>query len=194
MSNIVYPESKRIDHIDDYHGIKVLDSYRWLEDSDSKETKEWIDDQNSITHDYLNKQCKDKSHLKEVLKDMVNYERYSTPYVYDDYTFYFKNDGLQNQSILYKRKNNDEKDQVLLDPNKLSKDGTSAISSCEWSENGKYLAYAISENGSDWSRIYVRNVDTTKDLSLDVLEWVKFSSISWTHDHRGFFYSRYPAP
>lgn len=187
-----YPLSRKSNQIDDYHGTKVADPYRWLEDPDSEETKAWVEAQNQVTFGYLNEiSARDK--IKQRLTKLWDYEKYSIPFKEGVNYFYFKNDGLQNQSVLYTLKTLDGEPRVLLDPNKLSEDGTVALSGLSISEDGKLLAYGLSSSGSDWQEWKVRDVETGKDLE-DHLQWIKFSGASWTHDHQGFFYSRYDEP
>jgi prolyl oligopeptidase len=190
--HLTYPSSPKSDRIDDYHEIQVADPYRWLEDPDSEETKAWVEAENQVTFGYLNEiPARDK--IKQRLTKLWDYEKYSIPFQEGVNYFYFKNDGLQNQSVLYTLKTLDGEPRVLLDPNKLSEDGTVALSGLSISEDGKLLAYGLSSSGSDWQEWKVRDVETGKDLA-DHLQWIKFSGASWTHDHQGFFYSRYDEP
>lgn len=187
-----YPSSRKVEQIDSYHSVQVVDSYRWLEDPDSDETRAWVEAQNQVTFDYLN-QISVREQLKQRLTQLWDYEKYSIPFKQGDRYFYFKNDGLQNQSVLYTLKSLDAEPKVLLDPNTLSEDGTVALSGIALAEDGKVMAYGLSTSGSDWQEWKVRDVDTGEDLS-DHLNWVKFSGASWTHDGQGFFYSRYDEP
>jgi prolyl oligopeptidase len=189
---IVYPPSRKGDQVDDYHGVKVADPYRWLEDADSAETRQWIEAENTLTFGYLDA-IPGRDRIKERLTRLWDYERYSPPHKEGRRYFYNKNDGLQNQSVLYVTEALDAAPRALLDPNALSPDGTIALSGTAVSWNGKYLAYGLSTAGSDWQEWKVRDVATGKDRSDD-LKWVKFSGASWTHDHNGFFYSRYDPP
>lgn len=189
---IVYPTTKREVVSEEYHGEKVEDPYRWLEDPDSKDTQAWVDSQNVITNEFLS-EIPYRESIRKRLEEMQDYVKMSCPFKRGSRYFFFKNEGLQNQSVLYKQETLEAKAEVLLDPNALATDGTAALGAYEFSEDGKLLAYAISRSGSDWQTIYVRDVSTSSDLS-DRLEWVKFSSISWSHDNLGFFYSRYPTP
>ena len=188
----VYPTAKKADQIDDYHGVKVADPYRWLEDPDSADSRAWIEAQNKLTFGFLN-QIPERAKIKERLTKLWNYEKYTSPFKEGGRYFYFKNDGLQNQNVLYTLKSLDGEPRVLLDPNKLSTDGTVALSGLAISEDGKYLAYGLSTSGSDWQEWKVREVETGNDLS-DQIKWVKFSGASWTKDGKGFFYSRYDEP
>ncbi len=191
-SNFSYPSTPRQDIIETYHGIKVQDPYRWLEDPNSPESKAWIKAQNKITFDYLEK-LPAREKIKQRLTQLWNYEKYGIPFKEGDRYFYFKNDGLQNQSVLYTLKDLNDDPKVLLDPNTLSPDGTIALAGLSISKNAQYLAYGLSISGSDWVEWKVKNIQTGEDLS-DHLKWIKFSGVSWTHDHQGFFYSRYDEP
>jgi prolyl oligopeptidase len=188
----VYPSTRKADQIDDYHGTKVADPYRWLEDPDSEETKAWVEAQNKVTFGYL-AEIPVREQIKQRLTQLWNYEKYGIPFKEGNRYFYFKNDGLQNQSVLYTLTSLDAEPTVLLDPNTLSEDGTVALSGLSITEDGKLMAYGLSTSGSDWNEWKVREVETGKDLS-DHLKWVKFSGASWTHDGQGFFYSRYDEP
>lgn len=192
MAALNYPDSTKSDRVDTYHGVDVPDPYRWLEDPHADQTRAWIDAQNQVTFEYL-KQLPQRKTLQQRLKQLWNYERYGIPVKQGDRYFYTKNDGLQNQSVLYTLPTLDAAPTVLLDPNALSEDGTVALSGIAISENGAYLAYGLSASGSDWVEWKVREVATGQDLE-DHLKWVKFSGASWTHDHQGFFYSRYDEP
>jgi len=187
-----YPKAKRGNVVDDYFGTKVSDPYRWLENTDSAETKAWVKAENAITFKFLGSiPARDK--IRARLTKVWNYERYGTPYKKGGRYFYSYNSGLQAQSIVYWTRSLKAKPKVLLDPNTLSKDGTVALSGYSISDNGKYVAYGIARAGSDWQEWHVRNITTDKQLA-DKIEWVKFSSASWAHDSKGFYYSRYPKP
>ena len=192
MSSPTYPQTRQVDQVDDYHGTIVPDPYRWLEDLDSPETTEWIAAQNQVTAGYLD-QISNREKIKERLTQLWNYERYSAPFREGDRYFYSKNDGLQNQSILYTLKSLQDKAKVLLDPNKLSADGTIALAGISISDDGRLMAYGLSQAGSDWVEWKVRDIESGVDLP-DHLKWVKFSGASWTKDSLGFYYSRYDAP
>ncbi|MEZ2301948.1 MAG: prolyl oligopeptidase family protein [Microcoleus sp.] len=187
-----YPTTRKIDQTDDYHGVPVSDPYRWLENPDSEETQAWVEAQNAVTFGYL-KEIPAREKIKQRLTQLWNYERYGIPFKEGDRYFYYKNDGLQNQSILYTLTSLDGEPQVLIDPNTLSEDGTVALGGIAISEDGKFMAYGLSTSGSDWQEWKVRDVETGADLS-DHLKWLKFSGASWTHDGKGFFYSRYDEP
>ena len=187
-----YPNSRQVEQVDDYHGVLVSDPYRWLEDLESEETKAWVEAENNVTFEYLN-QIPVRENIKQRLTQLWDYEKYSIPFKEGNRYFYFKNDGLQNQSVLYTLTSGDGEPKVLLDPNKLSDDGTVALSGVAISEDGNLMAYGISTSGSDWQAWKVRDVETCKDLS-DRIKWIKFSVASWTKDGQGFFYSRYDEP
>nr|GMD40267.1 prolyl endopeptidase-like [Ipomoea batatas] len=188
-----YPVARRDDSVvDNYHGVVVPDPYRWLEDPDSEETKEFVGRQVELTDSVLNS-CDTREKLREKLTKLYDYPKYEVPFVAGDKYFYFHNTGLQPQKVLYVQDSLDGKAEVLLDPNRLSDDGTVALSVCSVSEDAKYLAYAISSSGSDWVTIKVMRIED-KNVLADTISWVKFSGISWTHDSKGFFYSRYPTP
>jgi prolyl oligopeptidase len=189
-----YPRTKRILHNDVYHGTKVPDPYRWLEDDvrESKDVKAWVAAQNKVTFAYL-KQIPQRRSIEKRLTELWNFERFGAPRKHGNQYFFTKNDGLQNQSVLYSLKSLDAKPRVLIDPNTWSKDGTVALSGTSFSDDGRHLAYGIQDGGSDWRTWKVLNVATRKPLD-DELKWVKFSAVSWTKDGKGFFYSRYPEP
>jgi prolyl oligopeptidase len=188
----VYPETKKIDHVDDYHGTAVADPYRWLEDPDSEETKAWVTAQNKVTFDYLAK-IPERAAIESRLTQLWDYERYSLPVKRSGRYFYTRNDGLKNQSILYVADSMEAQPRELLDPNHLSTDGTIALAGWSVSDDGKRVAYSLATAGSDWNEWKVIDVDSGKTLP-DHLKWVKFSSASWSHDNVGFYYSRYDEP
>ena len=187
-----YPETKRGNDRDDYHGTLVADPYRWLEDVDAPDTRAWIEAENAVTFGFLGT-IAERDAIRRRLTAVWDYPRYGTPFKKHGEYFFYKNDGLQNQSVLYHQTNRTAEPRVLLDPNLLSPDGTIAVSSVAVSEEGRHLAYATSVSGSDWNEIRVRDIATGEDQA-DQIRWVKFSEISWSHDNAGFFYSRYPAP
>jgi prolyl oligopeptidase len=187
-----YPQTKQDQTTDHYHGVAVKDPYRWLEDPDSPETQAWIEAQNEVTFGFLEK-ISERETIKQRLAKLWDYEKYGIPFKKGERYFYFKNDGLQNQSVLYTLEALDSEPQVLLDPNQFSEDGTVALSGIAVSDNGQFLAYGISKSGSDWQEWQVRNIETGEDFS-DHLAWIKFSGATWTKDHQGFFYSRYEPP
>ncbi|MEE4198842.1 MAG: prolyl oligopeptidase family serine peptidase [Bacteroidales bacterium] len=185
-----YPETRKTDQADEYFGTRVEDPYRWLEDDRSEETEQWVKAQNKVTFDYLD-QIPFRDKIKDRLTELWDYETMGAPYKKGGKYFYFKNDGLQNQSVLYMQKSLEDEPEVLIDPNTFSEDGTIALSGIAISRDARYIAYQLSEGGSDWNEIHVRNIETGKDLD-DQIPWVKFSDIAWYKD--GFFYSRYDAP
>lgn len=191
-SKLAYPESKKTDQVDDYHGTKIADPYRWLEDLDSAETSAWVEAQNKLSFGYL-AGIPERNRIHARLKKLWNYERYAVPFREGGRYFYFRNDGLQNQSVLFTMSSLTASPRVLIDPNTLSADGTVALTSTVVSPDGKYLAYGVSASGSDWQEWRIRDIETGADTS-DILKWIKFSSVSWTKDAKGFFYSRYDEP
>jgi prolyl oligopeptidase len=189
-SKINYPETAKDSIVDTYFGVEVPEPYRWLENDTSAATEAWVVAQNKVTYDYLD-QIPFRAELKKRLTELTNYPKYGSPVKKNNKYYYFKNDGLQNQSVFYELTSLDAEPVVLLDPNKLSDDGTVALSKLEFSRNGKFLAYSIARSGSDWNEIYVMNLET-RELLPDVIQWVKFSDIAWQGD--GFYYSAYDAP
>ncbi len=190
QTKIEYPQTRKVEQVDDYHGTKVSDPYRWLEDDNSEETKAWVEAQNKVTFGYLN-QIPERAKIKARLTELWNYERYSAPFERGGKYFYTKNDGLQNQSVWYVAQSTTDKGRVLLDPNKLSTDGTVALSGFSISDDGKMLAYGVSVSGSDWQEWRFKNVETGEEMT-DVLKDIKFGGASWTKDGKGVFYSRFP--
>ena len=191
-SKMKYPKTKAVDVVDDYHGRKVSDPYRWLEDTESEQTAEWIAAENKITQQYL-QSIPERKVMQQRLKKLWNYERFGMPSHRGKTYFYTHNDGLQNQSVYYKAASLDAPREVLLNPNTLSKDGTVALAGAVASKDGKLLAYGLADGGSDWRTWKVRDVESGKDLE-DLVQWVKFSSIAWMPDGSGFFYGRYAEP
>jgi prolyl oligopeptidase len=189
---IEYPIARKADQIDTYHGVEVRDPFRWLEDPYSEETQAWIEAENQITFDYL-QQIPARETIKQRVTQLWDYEKFGIPFKEGDRYFYFKNDGLQNQSVLYTLNSLDGEPKILLDPNTLSEDGTVALSSLAISKDGNLMAYGLSTAGSDWMEWKVKDVETGVDFT-DRIQWVKFSGVSWKIDNRGFFYSRYDEP
>jgi prolyl oligopeptidase len=189
---IVYPDSPRVSQVDDYHGVKVTDPYRWLEDLDSLQTRAWVEAQNQVTSAFL-AAIPEREPLRERLRELWDYRRYGVPVRHGDRYFFTRNDGLQDQDVLYRVDTPDGEPRLLLDPNTLSPDGTVALTGWSVSEDGRLLAYGLSSGGSDWQEWRVREVETGRELP-DHLKWVKFSAAAWTHDDLGFFYSRYDEP
>lgn len=190
--NMQYPESAKQEIVDVYHGHSVSDPYRWLEDTESEETAEWVEAQNEVTRRYLDS-LPLRASMRQRLEKIWNYERYGLPRRRGDVYLYSHNDGLQNQSVLYKSDSLDAQRSVLIDPNTLSEDGTVALASTVPTKNGKLLAYALADGGSDWRTWKVRDSETGKDLP-DEVRWAKFSGIAWLPDASGFFYARYDQP
>ncbi len=189
---IVYPESKLVEQVDDYHGTSISDPYRWLEDLDSEDVKSWVAAQNEVTTAFLEK-LPHRQQIQNRLTELWNYERFSMPVKRGEKYFYTRNDGLKNQSVLYVTDTLLGEPRELLDPNQLAGDGTVALSGWRASDDGRYLAYGLATAGSDWNEWRVLEVATGKPLE-DVVNWVKFSGASWSHDNAGFFYSRYDEP
>jgi prolyl oligopeptidase len=187
-----FPQARQDDQTDDYHGTNVADPYRWLEDPDSPDSRAWIEAENALAFGFL-EEIPARKQIQERLTTLWNYERYGTPYLQGGRYFYSKNDGLQNQSVLYVAETLAAAPRVLLDPNTLSEDGTVALAGTSISEDGKWLAYGLSAAGSDWTEWHVRHIDAGTDQA-DHLRWVKFSGASWAKDGSGFYYSRYDAP
>jgi len=187
---LTYPETRKDTVVDIYFGDKIIDDYRWLEDDRSEETAAWVTAQNEVTFAYLDK-IPYREQLNKQLTEKWNYEKIGAPFVEGSYTYYFKNDGLQNQSVLY-RKGADEKEEVFLDPNTFSADGTTSLASISFTEDGSLVAYAISEGGSDWRKVIVLNAEN-KTVIGDTLIDVKFSGLSW-YKNEGFYYSSYDKP
>jgi prolyl oligopeptidase len=192
VSPWIYPAARMSPQVDDLHGVGVADPYRWLEDIDSDETRAWVESENKITFAYL-ETIEERAPIQKRLESLWNFERYSAPWEEGGRYFFSKNDGLQNQSVYYWTDSLDAEPKVMLDPNVLSADGTTAVASLSVSHDGKYLAYALSDAGSDWKRWKVRDIASGKDRE-DLLEWSKFTGVSWTPDNKGFFYGAYDAP
>ncbi|MCH3883838.1 prolyl oligopeptidase family serine peptidase [Tenacibaculum aquimarinum] len=187
---VKYPETAKKAVVDTLFGTAVTDNYRWLEDDRSKETEDWVKAENEVTFDYLSK-IPYREQLKDRLSELWNYEKVGTPFKEGDYTYFYKNDGLQNQYVVYRQKDGGEPE-VFLDPNTFSEDGTTSLSSLSFSKDGKTVAYSISEGGSDWRKIIVLDAET-KTVKEDTLVDVKFSGISW-YKNEGFYYSSYDKP
>ena len=187
-----YPQAKKVNQVDDFFGTKIADPYRWLEDSDAPGTRAWIDAQNALTFGYL-KQIPERERISKRLWALWDYERYGIPSREGRWYVFTKNTGKQNQNVVYRAASLDAPAEVLIDPNTLSKDGTVALGPTAFSDDGKYMAYAVSAAGSDWQEWRVRDVATGQDLP-DVIKWSKFSGASWLKDGSGFYYGRYEAP
>ncbi len=190
QSASVYPETKKVDTTDIYFGTKVPDPYRWLEDDTSEETAQWVQAQNQLTNSYLSN-INFRDQVKDRLTALENYEKISTPFKRGEYYYFYRNSGLQNQSVLYRVKNFSDDPEVFLDPNEFSEDGTTALGGLSFSHDYKYAAYNISEGGSDWRTAYIINV-ATKELLDDEIKWIKFSGMAWYKD--GFYYQRFDEP
>jgi len=187
-----YPKTHRDQKVDNYFGTKVSVPYNWMESLNSPQVKKWVQEENKVTFSYLDK-IPIRNWMHDEYKKLYNYEKVGVPDMEAGKLFYRKNSGLQNQSVIYEQATPGSKPRVLLDPNKLSPDGSIALASYVVSPDGKYMAYALSQGGSDWREIHVMDISTGKELK-DVIKWVKFSGISWTKDGKGFFYARFPAP
>ncbi|WP_111308910.1 prolyl oligopeptidase family serine peptidase [Confluentibacter sediminis] len=186
-----YPETKIVDSVDTYFGVKVNDPYRWLEDDRSKETEAWVKAQNKVTNSYLEK-IPFRNELKERLSKLWNYEKIGAPFKEGSYMYFSKNDGLQNQYVVYRKKVDSNSEELFLDPNTFSKDGTTSLDALSFSKDGSILAYSISEGGSDWRKILIMNTETKKIIE-DTLIDIKFTQISW-YKNEGFYYSSYDKP
>jgi len=191
LAQLQYPETKKTEVTDDYNGTKVKDPYRWLEDDNSEATKEWVKAQNKVTFDYL-ATIPERDKIRKRVEELWNYPRYSSPNKKAQYYYYFKNDGLQNQSVMYRQLGLSGKPEVFLNPNTLNKEGIAALSGTSFSKTGKYFAYSIAVAGSDWQEIFVMEAGSKK-LLKDKIEWTKFGGASWNGDD-GFYYSGYDKP
>jgi prolyl oligopeptidase len=187
-----YPPSRRVDVVDDYQGVKVPDPYRWLEELNSGETKAWVEAQNAVTVKYLESQPMREVFRKRIT-ELWDYPKVSVPWREGGRLWYRRNSGLQRQSVVYSRRNINAPRVMVIDPNKLSPDGSISLAQIAPSPDGRLLAYTLSEGGADWQTIHVRDLTTGRDVA-DTVHWVRFSRIAWTHDGKGFFYSRFPAP
>ena len=189
-SNKIYPKTQKVDHVDDYHGHQIADPYRWLEIDTAADVEAWVKAQNKVTFGHLDT-IPFRNEIRERLEEVYNYPKYSSPFRAGDYYFFYKNDGMQNQSVLYYQKGLDGEAEVFFDPNKLSEDGTVSFGIAGISKDDRYLAYRLSESGSDWSDMYVMEIETKRQLD-DEIRWTKFSGATWYKD--GFYYSAYDAP
>ncbi|MEM7335043.1 MAG: prolyl oligopeptidase family serine peptidase [Chloroflexota bacterium] len=187
-----YPSSRRDNTVDIYHGVKVADPYRWLEDPESEESKKWVEQQNELTRNYLD-ELPARQQFEERLPSLWDYPKVSTPAKFGDYYYLSHNDGLQNQATLYRQATLDGEKEVVIDPNSLSEDGTLALTLQSYSKNGRFLAYNLAQSGSDWQTIHIRNLETGETFQEE-LAWVRFSSAAWLPDETGFYYGRYPDP
>jgi len=189
--SLKYPETKKVTQTDNYWGEVVEDPYRWLEDDNAEDTKDWVIAQNKVSFGYL-EQIPFRDQIRERLEEVWNYEKVSAPFVYGEYIYYYKNDGLQNQAVLYRKKGENGQEELFLDPNKLSDDGTTSLAGAAFTKDGKLFAYAVSVAGSDWRNIYVMDAET-QDLLEDEISDAKFTGISW-RGNEGFYYSSYEQP
>ncbi|EJE4167249.1 S9 family peptidase [Vibrio parahaemolyticus] len=185
-----YPNTRKDSVVDTYFGHDIADPYRWLEDDRSEETAQWVSGQNSVTFDFLG-QIPYRQQIRDLVANSQNYEKYSQPFVRGDYTYFYKNDGLQNQSVLYRRKGEGEAE-VFLDPNTFSEEGTTSLGEVSFSKDYRVVAYSISEGGSDWRKIFVIDTETKEQLEPEIVD-AKFTSISWLGS-KGFYYSSYDKP
>ncbi|MFD0977301.1 prolyl oligopeptidase family serine peptidase [Salinimicrobium gaetbulicola] len=190
-TSLEYPETKKVDTVDTYFGTDVKDPYRWLEDDRSAETEAWVKAQNEVTFGYL-ENIPFREELKNRLSELWNYEKIGAPFKEGDYIYFYKNDGLQNQYVLYRKKSENDTPEVFLDPNKFSEDGTTSLGGMNFSENGKMVAYSISEGGSDWRKVIVMDAES-REIKEDTIQNVKFSGLSWK-GNEGFYYSSYDKP
>ncbi|MBE3141668.1 MAG: S9 family peptidase, partial [Thermoplasmata archaeon] len=187
---IEYPVTKKGDVVDTYFGTKVPDPYRWLEDDRSEETAAWVKEQNKVTFGYL-EAIPYREEIKNRLEKMWNYEKYTAPFKEGDYTYFSRNNGLQNQFVVYRQKGNGEIE-IFLDPNTFSADGTTSLGEMEFSDDGSKVAWSISEGGSDWRKVIMMDA-ATKEIISDTLTDIKFSGLSW-QGNEGFYYSSYDKP
>jgi prolyl oligopeptidase len=188
----LYPAAKKVDVVDDYHGVKIADPYRWLEDTNSPETTAWVEAENKVTATYFD-QIPERDKIRARLTELYNFERFSGAFQAGGKYFYFRNDGLQNQNVLYVLDKPDATPRILLDPNTLRADGTAALAGLSPSRDGSLIAYAIAQAGSDWSEWRIRDVAAGKDRP-DLVQWTKFTDASWTPDGSAFYYQSFPVP
>ncbi len=189
-AKLAYPKTQKGKHIDTYHGTTVADPYRWLENDTATQVKAWVTAQNEVTFGYLDK-IPYRKNFQQAIEKVYNYPKYSAPFRKGEWFYFYKNDGLQNQSVLYRQKGLDGTPELVIDPNTLSPDGTTRLTTFSLSKDGNYAGYGLSKGGSDWQEYYIMDMKTKQNLS-DKLEWVKISGIAWQAD--GFYYSRYPKP
>jgi len=192
VNKITYPNAKKSDVVDNYFGANIPDPYRWLEDTNSAETTAWVEEENKVTQAYM-AQIPERDRIRKRLTELFNYERYTNAFEVAGKYFLFRNDGLQNQDVLYVLDTLDGSERVLLDPNTIRADGTAALSGLSVNRQGKLAAYAIAQAGSDWSEWHVRDVTTGRDLE-DSVQWTKFTNAEWTAEGTGFYYQRFPQP
>lgn len=191
---LVYPRTKTVEQVDEFHGTKVADPYRWLEDDvrTSKDVADWVEAQNKVTFDFLTS-IPQRAAIQKRMTELWNYEKIGAPFRRGGRFYFFRNDGLQNQSVLFRQDTLTSEPRILLDPNSWSADGTIALSGSAFSDDGRYVAYGVQDAGSDWNTWKIMEIESGKVLD-DELKWVKFSGAVWTPDSHGFFYARYPQP
>ena len=189
-----YPKTKTVDQVDEYFGLKVADPYRWLEDDvrESDDVRNWVKDQNKITFSYI-ENLPFREEIESRLTELWNFEKYGIPSKQGGRYYFSKNDGLQNQSVVYQMDTLDSEPKIFMDPNQWSKDGTIALGGLAFSDDGKYVAYGVQDSGSDWRTWKLMDITTGKTLD-DEIRWIKFGSVAWGADSKGFYYSRYDAP
>lgn len=192
IKRMPYPETERGGVVDNYFGTEVPDPYRWLEDDNSEATAAWVAAENAVTENYLS-QIPFRGAIRERLTELWNYPKEGAPVKHGDWWYYYYNDGLQNQSVLYRTQQPGTPGEVFLDPNTLSEDGTVALAAASFSKDGRYFAYAAAASGSDWVEIRVKDT-ATGELTTDKISWVKNSGAEWAPDSKGFYYSGYEAP
>jgi prolyl oligopeptidase len=190
-AQFTYPSAKKVEVVENYHGTTVADPYRWMEEENTADLNDWIERENDITQEYLT--IPEREKIKSRLTALWNFPKYSVPSKRGERYFFSKNDGLQNQSVIYVQKQLHGDAKIVIDPNTLSSDGTVALSNTSFSEDGSFFAYGISKSGSDWQEIKIKNLETEKEYS-EILQWCKFASIAWKHDNSGFYYNRFPDP
>ncbi len=190
--NYTYPEARKADVTDDYHGTMVKDPYRWMEDPEAEETTTWVEAQNKLFQSFIESE-QSREVIEKRITELWNYPKYSLPHKHGERYFFTKNDGLQNQSVLYVQESLDGEAKVVLDPNALSEDGTAALRAQTYSHDGKFLCYGVTQSGSDWQVLKIRNVDTGEDFD-EQIKWCKFAGIAWKLDNSGFYYNRMPEP
>jgi len=191
-TKLIYPPTRKDSTVDLYYGIEVADPYRWLEDADAPDTQAWVAQQNKLTSDFLTTIAV-RGKINARLTHLMDYSRYSAPYKQGNRYFFWKNDGLQNQSVLYMQETLESEPRVVINPNLLSADGTVAVTTTAVSKDGTLLAYGFSCSGSDLQEIKIRAIDSSRDFD-ETLQWCRFTSIAWKHDRTGFFYNRFPDP
>ena len=189
-AELSYPITQKVDQVDDYFGTQVEDPYRWLEDDQAEDVKQWVQEQNKVTFSYLEK-IPFREKIRQRLTEIYDYPRYSSPFRAGEYYFFYKNDGLQNQSVIYVQKGLDGKPEVFIDPNALSPDGTIRISLVGFSKDNRFVTLSRSEAGSDWRELRVMEIETKSEQS-DRIRWVKFTSAAWHGD--GFYYGGFDKP